>query len=337
MRFESAIWIWLSVVGAALAVLLVYLWQRRRRSALDALGSSGMLERLTRLDLGGSPHRRGALIATAVGLCGLALAGPQWGAQEVEEQTRALSLVLAVDVSESMWAEDARPSRFERQRLEARRLVTELAGQRVGLVAFAGAGYMLSPLTVDHAALHLYLDALDPAAAGTPGSSPASAIQQALLLLREGATQGGDRAIVMLSDGESHDRQEDVLAAARAAAAAQVHIYVIGIGSERGEPIPAHDQLGERIGGFKRDSDGEVVLSRLQVEPLAGVARLADGFWARVDEGGVSRVLSALAALRQGRGQVTRGVRWTPRFQWFVAVALLMLVTDWAWAWRPRR
>ena len=64
MRFESAIWIWLSVVGAALAVLLVYLWQRRRRSALDALGSSGMLERLTRLDLGGSPHRRGALIAT---------------------------------------------------------------------------------------------------------------------------------------------------------------------------------------------------------------------------------------------------------------------------------
>ncbi len=337
MRLETANWLWVGFVAAALGVALVYLWHRRRRSALDSLGSSGMLERLTRIDLTGSPHRRGALIAAALGLMGLALAGPQWGAQEVEEQTRALSIVLVLDISESMWAEDVEPNRFERERLEVRRLITELAGHRLGLVAFAGSGYQLSPLTIDHGALHLYLDAIDPTLAGTPGSSPASALRQALELLYDDSSEGGDRVIVVLSDGESHDEERDVNDAARAVAAERVRLYSIGIGSDRGEPIPRHDRMGERIGGYKRDESGEVVLSRLMMEPLAGAARQTGGFWARADEGGVSRVLAAISELETGRGIVTRGVRWTPRFQWFVAGALLLLMMDWAWAWRRHR
>lgn len=337
MRLEQVEWLWVGIVAAALGIALIFLWQRRRRGAVDALGSSGMLERLTRIDLTGSPFRRAALIGAALALVGLALAGPQWGAQEVEEQTRALSVVLVLDVSESMWAEDVLPSRFERERLEGRRLVTELAGHRVGLVAFAGAGYLMSPLTIDHSAIHLYLDALDPTLAGTPGSSPSAAIRQAADLLREDGSESGDRVIVMLTDGESHDRERAVIEAARAAAAERIRLYVIGIGTERGEPIPRHDRVGERIGGYKRDSQGEIVLSRLTREPLARAAQLTGGFWTRGDEGGVSRVLAALSELERGRGEVTRGVRWTPRFQWFVGGALLLLVMDWAWAWRRLR
>lgn len=337
MRLEHAELLWVSVVAAALAAALVFSWHRRRRSAVDALGSRGMLERLTRVDLTGSPLRRGALVATAAALAGFALAGPQWGAQEVEEQTRALSVVLVIDISESMWAEDVLPTRFERARLEGRRLVTELAGHRIGLVAFAGAGYQMSPLTIDHPAIHLYLDALDPTTAGTPGSSPAEAILQAIDLLRSDDSEGGDRAIVILSDGESHDEEEAVIAAARGAASERMRIYSIGIGTERGEPIPRHDRMGERIGGFKRDLEGEVVLSRLETEPLSRASRITGGFWARGDEGGVSRVLDALSELERGKAQVARGVRWTPRFQWFIAGALLLLMVDWAWAWRRVR
>ncbi len=337
MRLEYAAWVWLGIFAAGIGVALVYMWHRQRRSALDALGSSGMLERLTCIDLTGSPYRRAALIAAALALMGLALAGPQWGAQEVEEQTRALSVILALDISESMWAEDIRPNRLERERLEARRLVTELAEHRIGLVAYAGAAYMLSPLTVDHGALHLYLDALDPMMAGTPGSSPAAAIREAMSLLREDGSEGGDRAIVVLGDGESHDEERAVLQAAREAESEGIRVYVMGIGSDQGEPIPRHDQAGARISGYKRDSEGEVVLSRLSSEPLASAARLTKGFWVRVDEGGVGRILSALSELERGRGEVMRGVRWTPRFQWFVAGALLLLMMDWAWAWRRQR
>ncbi len=337
MRLEDPVWVWIAVLVALLGVALVYLWQRRRRAAQDALGSSGMLERLTHIDLTGSPHRRGALIAAALGLLGLAMAGPQWGAQEVEEQTRALAVVLALDVSESMWAEDVRPNRLERQRLESSRLVNELAGHRVGLLAFAGASYLMSPLTVDHGALHLYLDALDPTMAGTPGSSPAAAILNAIDLLGDETSEGGDRAIVIVSDGESHDDEREVADAARAAAAQRIRLYVIGIGSDRAEPIPRHDWRGERVGGYKQSGEGEVVLSRMMAEPLSAAARSTDGFWTRADEGGVSRVLAALSELERGRAEVTRGVRWTPRFQWFVAGALLLLMADWAWAWRRQR
>jgi len=260
VRLEYPFWLWGALIAAIAGAVLVFLWHRRRRIAQDALGSSGMLERLTQVDLTGSPQRRGALVATALGLMGFALAGPQWGAQEIEEQTRALSVVLALDISESMWAEDLRPNRLERQRLEARRLVNELTGHRVGLVAFAGSAYLMSPLTIDHSALHLYLDALDPTMAGTPGSSLAAALREALDLLRDDGSEGGDRAVVILSDGESHDADDDLLRVAREAESRRIKVYGIGIGRERGDPIPLHDRLGERIGGYKRDSEDEVVL-----------------------------------------------------------------------------
>ncbi|MEE8520105.1 MAG: VWA domain-containing protein [Gemmatimonadota bacterium] len=334
MRFEYPAWIWASVIGAMLGIVLLTAWYHKRRRALDLLGSMGMLERLTRIDLPGSPARRGTLIATTLALLGLALAGPQWGAQEVEQQTRALSVVLAVDISESLWAEDVRPNRLERARLEGRRLVTELAGHRIGLVAFAGAAYRMSPLTVDHGAINLYLDALDPTMAGIGGSSLAAAIRESAALLREDGSEGGDRAIIILTDGEGHDDEEEVLAEARAASAAGIHIFAVGVGTERGEPIPLHDRLGGQIGGYKRDADGEVVLSRWSPEPLNRVAAISDGLWLRADEGGASRVVAALEELEYGTGSLTRGVRWTPRFQLFLAAAFLLLTLDWAWAWR---
>jgi Ca-activated chloride channel family protein len=337
VRLEYPLWLWGALIAAIAGAVLVLLWHRRRRIAQDALGSSGMLERLTWVDLKGAPQRRGALVAASLGLMGFALAGPQWGAQEVEEQTRALSVVIAMDISESMWAEDLRPNRLERQRLEARRLVNELTGHRVGLVAFAGSAYLMSPLTIDHGALHLYLDTLDPTMAGTPGSSLAAALLLAIELLRDDSAEGGDRAVVVFSDGESHDPVDAVLAAAREAESRRIKVYGIGIGRERGDPIPLHDRLGERIGGYKRDSEDEVVLTRLMKEPLARAAATTGGFWARADEGGAARVLAALAELRHGRSEVLSGVRWTPRFQWFVAAALLLLLADWTWAWRRQR
>ncbi len=334
MRFEHPEWIWIGAAGAAVAIGLVYLWYKRRRRALDLLGSSGMLERLTRMDLMGAPARRAALIGGALALMGLAFAGPQWGAQEVEQQTRALSIALAIDISESLWASDVKPNRLERARLEARRLVTELFGHRIGLVAFAGGAHRMAPLTVDHGAIQLYIDALDPTMAGTPGSSLVAAIREAAALLREDASEGGDRAIIIISDGETHDEDKRVLEEARAAKNAGIRIYALAVGTESGEPIPRHDRLGEPIGGYKRDTDGEVVLTRMQRDPLEEAANLTGGLWVRADEGGASRVVAALAELEFGTGRFSRGVSWTPRFQLFLAAAFLLLTLDWAWAWR---
>lgn len=339
MRFEHPEWLWLSIVAGAAGIALIYLWYRKRREALARLGSAGMLERLTRIDLGGAPVRRAVLIGLALALLGLAVAGPQWGAQEVEQQARSLSIILAVDISESLWAEDVRPNRLERARLEGRRLVTELAGHRVGLVAFAGAAYTLSPLTVDHGAIQLFLDALDPTMAGTPGTSLATAIRGSVDLLEEGEDDrsAGDRAIIIITDGETHDEEDEVLEAAREARSSDIRIYALGVGTERGEPIPRYDRLGEPLGGYKRDEAGEVVLSSLVRQPLESAATMTGGLWVRAEDGGASRVVAALADLERGSGTVTRGVRWTPRFQLFLALALALVGLDWVWAWRGIR
>jgi len=151
------------VVGLPAAVSLgVWAWTRRRRRAARVLGSSELLARLGAGDLSRFPATRTALLVVAAGAIGMAAAGPRWGLESVEERTSSADLVLALDVSKSMLARDVAPNRLERERVFARRLLRELPTDRIGLVAFAGRAYVLAPLTVDHGALQLYLDALDP-------------------------------------------------------------------------------------------------------------------------------------------------------------------------------
>src|SRR5256885_11227411 len=141
----------------------------------------------------------------------VALAGPRWGEERIVAETRGLSLVVAVDISRSMLAEDASPSRLGRALREARRLVQDLEGDRLGLVAFAGSSYILSPLSIDGSAITLYLDALDPDVASEGGTGLASALRQSGELLRAGSDLA-DRVLVMFTDGEAHDTLPTVVA-----------------------------------------------------------------------------------------------------------------------------
>src|SRR5690606_31305732 len=175
----------------------------------------------------------------------------QWGREVVETQNRALDIVLAVDVSKSMWAQDLSPDRLERARLLVRRLLRELPGDRIGLVAFAGRAYVLSPLTVDHGALHLYLDALDPAIVSQGGSSLASAVRQATDLVRSREGTRSDRAVVLVTDGEALEEQAEVISAAERAAAAGVVVFTVGVGTPAGAPVPERDPVTGADLGFK--------------------------------------------------------------------------------------
>ena len=134
----------------------------------------------------------------------MALAGPRYGRTEVKTESRSLSLVFAVDISRSMLAEDIAPSRLQRAAREARRLIQDLDGDRLGLIAFAGRSYILSPLTVDGSAIRMYLDALDPDLASEGGSDLSSVLAQGGQLLGA-TTDPADRVLVIFTDGEAHD------------------------------------------------------------------------------------------------------------------------------------
>ena len=327
MRLQHPELLWLIPALFAGAAVLILAWQRRRLGAARALGSVGLLQRLTALPLESFPRRRFWLVSAAAALIGAALVGPQWGARIVESETRGLDVVFALDVSASMRAADVVPNRLERMRIETRRLLRELAGDRVGLVIFAGHAYVLAPLTSDHAALEIFLDALDPEIGGTPGTSLAAAIRQGSDLLA-GTRRGADRVLVLFTDGEAHEPAAAVTAAARRARDAGVRIYAVGVGTERGEPIPEQDPETGRVVEYKRDAEGQVVLSRLEPGPLRDVAALTNGAFVRVDEGGVARLVGALQGLKRETGSGVRRLEWTPRYHWFALLGFLLLTAD---------
>src|SRR6266702_3410386 len=198
MTFDAPIVVALSPV-VAVAVWFAAAWARRTRIRRAAAWS----EQTARTARAAGRLGSGTL-GLAAGLAAVALAGPRWGEEKIVTETRGLNLVIAVDISRSMLAEDAAGSRLARALREARRLVQDLDGDRLGLVAFAGTSYILSPLSVDGPAITLYLDALDPDMASEGGTALAPALAQGADLLRA-SPEVADRVLVVFSDGERDD------------------------------------------------------------------------------------------------------------------------------------
>ncbi len=311
-----------AVVGAA-----VVLWVRRRRRAVRALGTPALLERLGAGDLARTPWDRGLLLVGAALALGVAAAGPRWGLESVEEQTTSANVVLALDVSKSMLATDMPPNRLERERALARRVLRELPGDRIGMVAFAGRAYVLAPMTVDHSALQLYLDALDPDIVSQGGSSLAAAVDRAtdLALGREGGRLG---SVLLVTDGEALEDEGRGLGGARRAAQLGVTIHAVGVGTPDGSPIPESGSE-DGVESYKRGPDGEIVVSRLNEPLLEQVADLTGGRYVRLGEAGASStVLRTLRGLDRGEGATEQRVRQKERYGWFVLLALALLVAD---------
>jgi Ca-activated chloride channel family protein len=320
----------LAPIAPVALVVALWLYARRRRAVALALGEPALIARLGGAELLRFPVRRLALVAAAGLVLALAAAGPRWGTRAVEGETASRSVVLALDVSKSMLAEDIEPNRLERQRLFVRRLIRELAGDRIGMVVFAGRAYVLAPLTVDHSALHLFLDALDPGIVSQGGSSLAAALTQATILARGANEIAGDRAVLLVSDGEALENEALVHEAADAAASSNVTVFTVGIGTTSGAPVPEIDPRTGRVSGYKRDEDGETVVSRLNASLLNEVARRTGGTYVSMSGGDVTgQIVAALGAVqRSPNAPAARQLQPRERYGLFAAFALLLLALD---------
>jgi Ca-activated chloride channel family protein len=315
----------LAIILPILAIACLRAAHRQRVERIARLGERSVVDRLLPAGALVPPRWRGARLALAAGLVGVAVAGPRWGAERSTVRTRGIDLVLALDASLSMLATDERPNRLERMKQEVRRLRALSSGDRVGVLAFAGRSYVLSPLTVDAGALDLFLDNLDPSIVGQAGSSLARTIRQGtdLLLISRG---DADKALVIMSDGEAFESTEEIVAEARRAGDQGVSVVTVGFGTEQGSTIPIRENGQNTV---KRDETGQPVVTRYNPSTLRTAAEAARGTFIPADANDkAGRVKSALANLRtQQRASVTGETR-TPRFQWFLAPALLLLLLD---------
>lgn len=269
MTFDAPLLLLLAPV-LALAFGFAAWLARGRRIRLAGRWSSS-LGRIARARGGWAPLilGLGALFAS------VGLAGPRAGRTQVKTETRALSLVFAVDISRSMLAEDASPSRLQRAGREARRLIQDLEGDRLGLIAFAGRSYILSPLTVDGGAVRMYLDALDPDLASEGGTSFAAVLSQGGQLLAA-ATDAADRVLVIFTDGEAHDTLPDAVAEAEALKEAGVRLIVVAEGRALPTRIPIRDSSGTLL-EYKQDEEGNVVRTQRRDDVIRAVVEAAEG------------------------------------------------------------
>jgi Ca-activated chloride channel homolog len=319
MMFDAPLLLFLApALGLALGFAA---WLGRGRRIRLARRWSPALGRLARA--------RGTWAPLVLGLTGLAaavaLAGPRWGRTEIHTESRALSLVFAMDISRSMLAEDASPNRLERSIREARRLIQDLEGDRLGLIAFAGRSYILAPLTVDGSAIRLYLDALDPDLASEGGSDLSSVLAQGGQVLGA-TTDAADRVLVVFTDGEAHDTLTDVVRQAEALKAAGVHLIMVAEGKPAPSRIPIRDSTGTLL-EYKRDEDGTVIQTQRRDDILRAVVDAAEGTLVpseAPDQGGAVRDL--VAAMKRSPTSATRTADLVPR-AWIpgLVAALLLL------------
>ncbi len=306
-------------------VALVWWARARKQRDMERLADRDLLDRLT-----ASVSRRGQLAKTilvvaAVGLLVTALARPQFGSRVETVRREGRDVLIALDLSASMVAEDMAPNRLEKAKFAIADLIDQLDGDRVGLVAFAGEAFVQSPLTLDYGAARLFLNAMEPDMMSVQGTNLGQAI--AVSLDAFAATERRHRVLVVITDGEDHEGEVDD--AITRATDEGVVIYTVGIGSTDGVPIPDFDAAGQAQ-GFKRDGDGAVVTTRLDEATLMTLAERTGGTYYRASPGGAElAVLAEELAGGEGREFESEQVTlFDEQYQLFLGLALVLLIAD---------
>lgn len=254
----------------------------------------------------------------------LGLANPQVGSKLEKVQRKGADLMIALDVSNSMLAQDIRPDRLTRAVQGITKLIDRLEGDRIGIVVFAGKAYVQLPITTDYAAAKLFLSTISTRMVPSQGTAISEAID---LSVKSFHADERSKAIIIITDGENHEG--DALASARSAAEEGIKIFTIGMGSPDGTPIPLYDEYGRQV-GYKNDKNGQVIVSRLDETTLQQIASAGNGIYVRASTGqdGLGKILDEINALEKQEIETKMFSEYEGRFQYFIAISIFLLVLE---------
>ena len=296
----------------------LYLRMRRRRIA--RFGDEKLVKQLMPTASTGKGWLKISLFALAWFFFCIGLARPQLGARLKEHQSQGVEVMIALDVSNSMRAEDYSPNRLERSKLAISRLVERLQGDRIGLVVFAGEAFVQLPITADYVSAKIFLKSIDTGSVPIQGTDLAAALMASA---RSFSTQSErSRAIILITDGEDHEGE--ALDAARAIAEQGIRIYCIGVGSPQGKPIPLPG------GGLMKDAQGEIVVSRLDEGILQEIAGIGGGKYVRAGttEFGLNPIIDDIRTLDKEQFNSVVFEDYDEQFMYFFAIALFFLILE---------
>ncbi len=331
MRFAHPEWLMLLWMLPALWFIAIVTSRRARARLNKGLGER-MAPLLAKQVSPGRRKLKAVARSLALALAIVALARPQSGKGLSEIKVRGVEMMVAIDISTSMLAEDVKPSRLQFAKAELSRLLDSLAGDKVGLVGFAGSALLLSPLTNDISSLKMFLDSLSPYSVATQGTFVMQALQEAADAFERGGTDDDERTkttrvILVMSDGE--DQEKGALELAKKLASQGIRIFTIAFGTERGGTIPIRDERGY-LRSYKKDKSGKEVVSTVKGEFLKELARVGQGSFHFATFGGneARAVKADLDKLQKSEFASSMTTQYEERFQWFLIASLIFVLLD---------
>ena len=324
MRFAEPTFLYLLLLIPALWLFYYYVG-KERKNALSRFGNLRLMKNLTKSLSESRRKTKIALIIIAIFFLVLSIARPQIGTKLRMAKKQAIDLMIAIDTSKSMLAEDIKPNRLIAAKMSAADLIKRLKGDRVGLIAFAGMGFVQCPLTSDYSASKMFLDNIDADIIPQPGTAIGEAIEVAIKSFVSKASK--QKVLILLTDGEDHEHK--AIEAAKDAAKKGIKIYTIGLGSLAGEPIPEKNARGVII-GHKKDKKNNVVLTQLDEETLKKIARITGGEYYRATAGGaeLDNIFKEIAGIEKSEFETKFYTDYEERFQYFLFVVLALLIVE---------
>ena len=324
LRFEHPEYLyWLILIPVLVIIYILFRLGQKRR--FERFAKIGMREHLVPSYSTRRANFKFVIFLLIVACSVLALANLQSGSKMEEVKREGIDLYLAVDVSNSMNAEDIVPSRMERSKQAINKLISEMRGDRLGIIVFADRAYVQLPITTDYSAAKMFLSTVNTSLVASQGTAIAEAVN---LALKSFPDEAHSRAIIIISDGEDHEN-DAALKAAQEAAKQGVHIYTIGMGLPEGAPIPVYNQYGHQT-GYRKDQNGNTIITRLDEQMLQKIASAGNGLYVRASNSnvGLSKIYEDISKLDKTEIDAKVFTDYEDQFQWFVAAAIILLLIE---------
>ncbi|MFV0522692.1 MAG: VWA domain-containing protein [Mangrovibacterium sp.] len=305
-------------------VLLYIIIRVQRKKALKKFGEPEIIEQLMPNVSNSRPNIKFSLWMLALISLILALAQPQFGSKLKTEKSKGVELMIALDVSNSMLAEDIQPNRLERSKRAISGLVDRLKNDKLGLIVFAGDAYTQLPITTDFSSAKLFLSSVNTDIVPRQGTAIGAAIK---LATNSFSPQfEGNKAIIIITDGENHE--DNAVDAAKAANEQGIKVHTIGMGLPQGGPIPMHNQYGQK--DYRKDKDGNTVITKLNEPMLQQIAKAGGGVYVRANNSqvGLNAIYNEIEKMDAGEMESQRYSEYADQYQWFIALALFFLLFD---------
>lgn len=316
--FAKPMFLWLLLLVPLIPVVYGIMRTMRRRR-IAKFGDEGLVRALMPSWSGSKGWVRTILFDLAFLCFVIGISRPQIGAKLSEHETRGAEIMICLDVSNSMLAQDYSPDRLSRAKLAISRVVDKLEGDRIGLIVFAGSSFVQLPITTDYVSAKMFLGSISTESVPVQGTAIGDAIMTAAKSFS--AQSEKSRAIIVITDGENHE--DDAVDAARQVAELGVKIYTIGVGSLRGQPIP-------KDGDLMKDSEGNIVVTRLDENTLKQIAAAGNGAYVHAgnEEFGLNPIVDDIRALEDERFNSVVFEEYDEQFMYFLGAALLLLIIE---------